>query len=316
MAKTNRNTKKGRTLKYQNSKVKSNRIKKSPDNKRIVKKKLLDEKEFITDLSFIDKYEEEEKKRIIIKEKENIIKNRNKNIYKLKICYRPLTNNIELIGNYDENDDTNNGILIKENYKKCCYLLNKDNNIIVPINLNDLLKDDKNFVQNSLDEIKKESTEKGSSIKKKKLYQKKIIKKYINKSNKSFYYLHICKKNLINCILLNDLYIINYINIFLSGNYTGFFEEIKNNQKLLKVDNFNIFLNNKNFMEKNEFNEFEVIGKGKDEYGEYIIRGNIKLIKDLNQYQNENNSLNGKAFNDKVINFGEIIFNKIYDLSI
>ena len=42
----------------------------------------------------------------------------------------------------------------------------------------------------------------------------------------------------------------------------------------------------------------------------------MKLIKDLNQYQNENNSLNGKAFNDKVINFGEIIFNKIYDLSI
>ena len=190
------------------SKSKINKVKINKNNKRTIKKKKPNEDEYITDLSFIDKYEEEEKKRIIIKEKENIIKNRNKNIYKLKICYRPLTNNIELIGNYDENDDTNNGILLKENYKKCCYLLNKDNNIIVPINLNDLLKDDKNFVQNSLDEIKKESIEKGSSIKKKKLYQKKIIKKYINKSNKSFYYLHICKRNIINLILLNDFYII------------------------------------------------------------------------------------------------------------
>ena len=136
----------------------------------------------------------------------------------------------------------------------------------------------------------------------------------MNKSNKSFYYLHICKKNLINCILLNDFNIINYINIFLSGNYTGFFEEMKNNQKLLKVDNFNMFLNNNNFMEKNEFNNSDIIGKGKDEYGEYIIKGNMNLIKDLNQYQNENNSLYGKTINDKVINFGEIKFNKIYDL--
>ena len=34
--------------------------------------------------------------------------------------------------------------------------------------------------------------------------------------------------DIINCILLNESHIINFLNIFLSGNYSGFFEEIKN----------------------------------------------------------------------------------------
>lgn len=311
MVKRNRNKNKVETLKNPNSKNKLYRIKKISDNKRKIKKKLLDEKEFITDLSFIDKYEEEEKRRIIIKEKENIIKNRNKKIYNLKICYRPWTNKIELIGNYIEKKEEINDILLNENSNKCSYLLNKDDNVIVPINLKTILNNDKNFSQNSLSD-EKESKEKTRKTKKQYFFQKKLIKKYMNKTNKSFFYLHICKKNLINCLLLNDFDIINYINIFLSGNYTGFFEEMKNNQKVLKVDNFNLFLNSWN--EKDESHNFDVVGKGKDEYGKYIIIGNLKIIKDLNQYQKENNSLNEKQIKNKVIYFGEIIFNKIYDI--
>ena len=276
------------------SKSKINKKKINKSNKRIIKRKKFDENEYITDLSFIDKYEEEEKNRILQKEEENFIKSRNKKLYKLKICYRPLKNSIELIGKCFEKNDDIKDILLNKTYDQCCYLLNKDNNIIVPISINEILKDEK--------------------IKHKLPNQKKITKKYGNDENDSFFYLHICKKNLINCILLNESYIINYINILLSGNYSGFFEEIKNNKKILKVDNFDIYLNKNIFGDNNEFHYLNVVGKGKDEYGEYIIKGNINLIKDLEEFKKENNFKNIKNINNKVINFGEMTFKKIYDI--
>ena len=286
--------KKDRKSKNIFSKSKINNKKINKNNKRIIKKKKPDENEYITDLSFIDKYEEEEKNRILQKEEENFIKNRNKKLYKLKICYRPLKNSIELIGKCVEKNDDINDILLNETSNQCCYLLNKDNNIIVPISINEILKDEK---------------------KKLKLQnQKKIVQKYKNIDKDSFFYLHISKKNLINCILLNESHMINYINIFLSGNYSGFFEEIKNNKKILKVDNFDIYLNKNIFGDNNEFHYLNVVGKGKDEYGEYIIKGNINLIKELEQFKKENNFKNMKSINNKVINFGEITFKKIYDI--
>ena len=286
--------KKDRKSKNIFSKSKINNKKINKNNKRIIKKKKPDENEYITDLSFIDKYEEEEKNRILQKEEENFIKNRNKKLYKLKICYRPLKNSIELIGKCVEKNDDINDILLNETSNQCCYLLNKDNNIIVPISINEILKDEK---------------------KKLKLQnQKKIVQKYKNIDKDSFFYLHISKKNLINCILLNESHMINYINMFLSGNYSGFFEEIKNNKKILKVDNFDIYLNKNIFGDNNEFHYLNVVGKGKDEYGEYIIKGNINLIKDLEQFKKENNFKNMKSINNKVINFGEITFKKIYDI--
>ena len=286
--------KKDRKSKNIFSKSKINNKKINKNNKRIIKKKKPDENEYITDLSFIDKYEEEEKNRILQKEEENFIKNRNKKLYKLKICYRPLKNSIELIGKCVEKNDDINDILLNETSNQCCYLLNKDNNIIVPISINEILKDEK---------------------KKLKLQnQKKIVQKYKNIDKDSFFYLHISKKNLINCILLNESHMINYINMFLSGNYSGFFEEIKNNKKILKVDNFDIYLNKNIFGDNNEFHYLNVVGKGKDEYGEYIIKGNINLIKELEQFKKENNFKNMKSINNKVINFGEITFKKIYDI--
>ena len=286
--------KKDRKSKIIFSKSKINNKKISKNNKRIIKKKKPDENEYITDLSFIDKYEEEEKNRILQKEEENFIKNRNKKLYKLKICYRPLKNSIELIGKCVEKNDDINDILLNETFNQCCYLLNKDNNIIVPISINEILKDEKK-------KLKFQN-------------QKKIVQKYKNIDNDSFFYLHISKKNLINCILLNESLMINYINIFLSGNYSGFFEEIKNNKKILKVDNFDIYLNKNIFGDNNEFHYLNVVGKGKDEYGEYIIKGNINLIKELEQFKKENNFKNMKNINNKVINFGEITFKKIYDI--
>ena len=272
------------------SKSKINKVKINKNNKRTIKKKKPNEDEYITDLSFIDKYEEEEKNRIFQIEEQDLIKSRNKKLYKLKICYRPLKNSIELIGKCYEKDDDIKDILLNENSNQCCYILNKDNNIIVPIAINEILKDGKTK------------------------HQKKTSEKYGNSKKNSFLYLHICNKNLINCILLNENYIINYINIFLSGNYSGFFEEIKNDKKILKVDNFDIFLIKNIFEDKNEYYNFEVIGKGKDEYGEYIIKGKINLIKEIEQFKKENIFKNTKNVNNKVINFGEMTFKKIYDI--
>ena len=272
------------------SKSKINKVKINKNNKRTIKKKKPNEDEYITDLSFIDKYEEEEKNRIFQIEEQDLIKSRNKKLYKLKICYRPLKNSIELIGKCYEKDDDIKDILLNENSNQCCYILNKDNNIIVPIAINEILKHGKTK------------------------HQKKTSEKYGNSKKDSFLYLHICNKNLINCILLNENYIINYINIFLSGNYSGFFEEIKNDKKILKVDNFDIFLIKNIFEDKNEYYNFEVIGKGKDVYGEYIIKGKINLIKEIEQFKKENIFKNTKNVNNKVINFGEMTFKKIYDI--
>ena len=217
------------TSKMKNSKPNATKSKKSVKNKRLIKKKILDKKEFITDLSFIDKYEEEEKKRILKEEKANNIKIRNKKIYKLKLCYRPLTNNIELIGSYVEKEGTFNDTLIKSDSYKCCYLLNKDNHIVVPIAIKDILNNDSYFDQKNLFVEKKNSNEKCKISKNKSLFKKKLTNPFNYKFNDSLIYLHLCKKNLINCLLINNFHIINYINIFLSGNYTGFFEENNNN---------------------------------------------------------------------------------------
>ena len=67
-------------------------------------------------------------------------------------------------------------------------------------------------------------------------------------------------------------------------------------------------------MAKNETPNFDIIGKGKDEYAEYIIKGNMSLITDLNQYNKENSFLNEKQIDNKVINFGEINFKKTYNI--
>ncbi len=150
--------------------------------------------------------------------------------------------------------------------------------------------------------------EKAKNSKKKKLSENK------NEKIKKVFYFHICKKNLINSLLLNENSIINYIIIFLSGNYSGYFEENKNNLSNLKSDNFNILLNRKNSLENPEFHNFKVIGTGKDEYGEYIINGEFNLIKNTEQYEKENNFSKEKNIINKVINLGSLYFHKIYNI--
>ena len=284
------------------------------NRKRKIKKTFYDQKEFVTDLSFIDKYEEDEKNRIKFKEKEYLIDIQNKKLYYLKICFRPLTNNIELLGKYiEENNNinkSNNNNSISDKNNKCSYLLIQDNNIIAPILYENFINTEKcdNVNDNSNVNEKKES------IGNQKINKKKRIKKNLIKNKNKYFYLHICKKNLINCLLLSEYSIINYILIFLSGMYSGYFEELnKNNILTLKVDTFNIFLNLNNTTNNNDFYDIEVFGKGKDEYGEYVIKGNMSLITNVTQYQKENSNITENK-NNKVVYFGSLFFHKNYNL--
>ena len=291
-------------------------IKNSKRDRRKIINKLYDKNEFETDLSFIDIYEENEKKRLKIKENENLIKILNKISYILQICYRPITNNIELVGEYLQNQENNININnIKNNndhcYNKCSYLLIQNNIVIAPIlNTNILnvdLNHNNNKIINNLDN-KKNKKKFNLDISKNKKNQ--ITKKT---KHKQFLYVHICKNNLINCLLLNEYSLINYILIFLSGIYSGYFaEKNKNNSSVLKVDSFNLFLNNNNSINNQDFYNIEVIGNGKDEYGEYILKGNMSLIHSIEQYQKENENIN--INNNKVIYFGNITFHKIYNI--
>ena len=289
--------------------------------KRLVKKTFYDKDEFVTDLSFIDKYEEDEKERIKIKENENIIKFQNKKAYFLKLCYRPMTNNIELIGRYFEENTFTNSANNSEKYlnvnNKCSYLFSQYNNVVVPILYENIFNiENNNKINNKNNELNINMNINGNEIQENIESQKikRKRKKSSSKNQKKFFYLHICKKNLISCLLLNEYSLINYIIIFLSGMYSGYFEELnKNNKSELKVDSFNIFLNLSDKISNDDLYNIEVLGKGKDKYGEYLIKGNLKLIHNLTQYNKENNIIDIKN-NDKVIKFGNIFFHKIYNL--
>ena len=301
------------------------------NKKRTIKKTFYDKNEYITDLSFIDKYEEDEKERIKIKENENLIKFQNKRLYCLKFCYRPMTNNIELIGRYLEENNNNININKNKNNKnnndkflinlnnKCSYLLNQDKNIVAPIlyeNISNIENNNNKKDINSNIEDKITISNEKENLENQKIKKKKRIRKILskNKIKKQYFYLHISKKNLINCLLLNEYTLINHILIYLSGMYSGYFEELnKNNYSTLKVDNFNIFLSFNNTMNNNNYYNIEVLGKGKDEYGEYILKGNMTLINNLELFQKENNIIDIKN-NNKVIYFGNIFFHKIYNI--
>ena len=136
------------------------------NKKRLVKKTFYDKDEFVTDLSFIDKYEEDEKERIKIKENENLIKFQNKKAYFLKICYRPLTNNIELIGRYfEENnyaDSANNSEKSLNLNNKCSYLFHQYNNVVTPIlyqNIFNIENNNKNNINNNFENKNNEINE-------------------------------------------------------------------------------------------------------------------------------------------------------------
>lgn len=296
-------------------KMKSNLKGLQKKERKIIQKTFYYKKDFITDLNFIDKYEEDEKKRIKMKDKENLIKIQNKKLYSLKICYRPSSNNIELIGSCLENEKNNNNnkkakknVDITSYNKKCCYVLIKDNNIIVPF----LIENIKNIENNSNNN--KLINNLNEKDKKEKIENKNKIRKFIKNKNKQIFYMHICKRNLINCLLINEECIINYILIFLSGSYSGYFEELnKHNSLILKVDFFQLFFSFSNPNKSNNFDNINIIGNGQDEYGEYIIKGNLNLISNLEQYKKENHDINIKN-NDNVLNFGNIVFHKIYNI--
>ena len=313
MAKRVRNKKKIKFGGHSKNKKKFNLLNLKKKEKKPFKRTFYNKTDFITDLSFIDKYEKDEKERIKIKDKENLIKIHNEKLYSLKICYRPFSNNIELIGNYSEKEQNN---IIKKSQKnidnislnkKCSYLLIKYNYIIAPILISDIKKIDNKSNNNKL--ISAKENEKNQ-----KMENKIKIKKNIKNKKSQYFYIHICKRNLINCLLINEYCLINYIIIFLSGSYSGYFEELnKHNSLILKVDVFNLFLNFVNTKINNEFYHIDIVGNGKDEYGEYILKGKMNIIRNIEQYKKENDILNNKNI-DKVISFGNIFFHKIYNI--
>ena len=166
MAKKTKNSVKSKSNKTSKVKNKMNLITIKGNKKRAIKKTFYDKNEYVTDLSFIDKYEEDEKKRMKIKDNENLIRFQNKRLYILKICFRPLTNNIELLGNYieetiiDNNALQNNNANIDNNKNKCSYLLMQDNNIVAPISNDILINNDNSNINNNINENSNENEKK------------------------------------------------------------------------------------------------------------------------------------------------------------
>ena len=166
-------------------------------NKRKIIKKYYDENEYETNLNIIDNYEEDEKERLKIKENEYLIEIQNKKIYTLQICYRPSTNNIELIGNFeykrnDINKDKNskNKIEDEDNLNKCTYLLIQDKNIVAPILNEFILNFDKNKNKNIKRKNLKENKIKENS-KEEEIKKKQKNKKEKKKINNFFIYIYL-----------------------------------------------------------------------------------------------------------------------------
>ena len=263
---------------------------------------------YITDLSFIDKFEDAEKQRITKYEKENQIYILNQRKFELKIYFRPLTNNIEFIGTFESNNynEKNNS---KKKLNNCSYYLIQNNQIIIPVAMRDINNKSKNLTDinnnNNISSDKNNKIETKKNINNKYRIKKKLIKK---QKEKEFLYIHISKNNLINLLLINELNLINYILMFLSGTYSGYYQEKnKKNELILKVDSFHLTL----AMNK-DYYDIDVFGKGKDEYGEYIIKGKMSLINNLQNYLELNNSNIIEI--SKIINFGNIFFTKNYNI--
>ena len=200
----------------------------------------------------------------------------------------------------------------KNNYttsfnNKCSYFLIQDNIIVVPILNEDILNIDNNKINDNNHNISNKSEkDNNENVKKQKIKKEKKIKIIKKIKNKQYFYIHICKKNLIHFLLLNEYSIINYILTFLSGIYSGYFEELnKNNSIILKVDKFQLFLYYNHSIDNNEYSNIQVLGKGNDEYGEYLIKGNMELVHNLEKYQKENDNISKKN-KERVIFFGNI----------
>ena len=76
-----------------------------------------------------------------------------------------------------------------------------------------------------------------------------------------------------------------------------------------------MFLNVNNKINNAELYNIDVFGKGKDEYGEYTIKGKMNLINNIEQYQQENQNIKINIKNsNKIIYFGNILFHKNYNI--
>lgn len=268
-------------IKKSDSNIKDNKLSKSK-----IKNKYTNDDNYVTDFNFIDVLEKEDKLRVEGNGETNVVGI--KQSFDMKFIYRPSKNNLELIGKYftiDNKKGTNN-------WYDCAYHLVQDKTVIANIDLSKI-NNEENQINNN-NQIQKKNNQ--------------------NKKNQSFY-LHINKSNLVSCLSINEYPIKEYILSFLSGEYSGYVKELNRRRKIrAKTDNFMIFLYLRN-------DGIEVLGKGKNELGEYIIKGTMTLINNFLQYQELNlNTNNHKSLNknnnnnEGTINFGKITFDKIYGI--
>ena len=196
-------------------------------------------------------------------------------IYRLIEKKNFFNSQIELIGicNYLNNKLKKIQINFDNNFFS--YLLFKNNNLIYEIPSNKIEYSKKNNKNKKLDNI----------------------------------FIKISNNNFPEILLINDNDILNYILIFLTGNYSGYY---KINEKIIE-DNFYLCY----YIEKyNNENNIKLLGKGKDLNGEYNLNGSIYLYQNKNVLINNNMKYNYKnlnsSLNDNCIILGEFNIKKCY----
>lgn len=259
---------------------------KSPkkSKKRKIINKFDKDKDYVTEFDFIDKLEEEDK--IRVKDNEAYFSSPQIQKFDMNIFYRPGNNTIEMAGNYFTVNHRKKYLPPKFS---CGYFLKNDKVVTACLNIEKL--------KPTSNEYNKMSNNNN--------YEINMIKK------RKYFYVNITKINLISCLLLTEYKLLDYILVFLSGNYSGFFQELnKRNNLRGKQDNFFIFANNS---EQN----IEVLGKGNNEYGNYIIKGFMSLVQNNKEFIeiNKVSNINYRTGNNnEVICFGSINFDKIYGI--
>jgi len=212
-----------------------------------------------------------EKKQKIVKKKN--IKLQGNLIYRIVEKKNLFNSQIELIGICDYINNKKKSINFENNFFS--FLLIKNNNLIYEIPSNKI--------------------------------------EHSNKNNKNIklnnFFIKISNNNFPEILLINDDDILNYILIFLTGNYSGYY---RMNEKIIE-DNFYLCY----FIERyNDENKIKILGKGKDLNGEYNLNGLIFLYQNKNvlinnNMKHNNNNLNKALYNNCII-LGEFDIKKCY----
>ena len=212
-----------------------------------------------------------EKKQKILKKKK--LKFQGNLIYRLVEKKNYFNSQIELIGICDYINNKKKSINFENNFFS--FLLIKNNNLIYEIPSNKIEHSNKNNKNKKLNNI----------------------------------FIKISNNNFPEILLINDNDILNYILIFLTGHYSGYY---RIDEKIIE-DNFYLCFFIENYIDENKI---KILGKGKDLNGEYNLNGLIYLYQNKNVLINNNmkhnyNNINSSLYDNCII-LGEIDLKKCY----